>query len=119
VDWLQFKSYVSELPVSKDALHIYGAFVVQVAAAFVARVPLSRFFPWFAVLAAAMINEGLDLMFEKEPYIHRWQIEGSIHDLVNTMMIPTVLMLLVRYVPPLFIRSEQLVRDSEISSESD
>ena len=105
MDWLQIKTYVAELTVSKDALHIYAALFIQVATALAVRVPLSSIIPWSAVLALELVNEGLDLLFEKEPYIHRWQIEGSIHDLINTMILPTILMLLVRYVPSLFLRS--------------
>jgi hypothetical protein len=115
VDWLEFKTYLSQLTVSKDALHIYAALIVQVAAALIVRVPLSSLLPWSAVLIVEIINEGLDLLLEKEPYIHRWQIDGSIHDLVNTMAIPTALMLLVRYSPWLFMASVQPAQEPDAS----
>jgi hypothetical protein len=102
MNWLEFKSYLSDATVSRDALHIYAALIIQVGAALIVRVPLSRLLPWFAVLLVELINEGLDLLLEKEPYIHGWQIAGSIHDLFNTMVLPTILLLLVRYVPRLF-----------------
>jgi hypothetical protein len=102
MDWLLFKSYVSDLSVSRDALHIYAALAIQVLAALLARVSLRTLFPWLAVLAAELVNEGLDLLLEKEPFIRRWQIEGSVHDLINTMVLPTILMILVRYLPRLF-----------------
>ena len=104
MDWLWFKQQVSDLTVAKDALHVYGAFVVQVLAALVTRRTLASPIPWLAVFAAIVLNEALDLIFEKEPYIHRWQIEGSIHDLINTMALPTLLLLLARFAPGLFER---------------
>jgi len=102
MDWISFKYLVGHLSVSKDALHIYVALIIQITTALMVRRSLSSFLPWTAVLFIELINEAFDLLFEKEPYIHRWQIEGSIHDLVNTMAIPTLLMLLVRYMPRLF-----------------
>ena len=104
MDWLWLKQQVSDLTVAKDALHVYGAFVVQVLAALVTRRTLASPIPWLAVLAAIVLNEALDLIFEKEPYIHRWQIEGAIHDLINTMVLPTLLLLLARFAPGLFKR---------------
>ncbi len=100
--WLSLKSSLADLTVHKDALHIYAALVVQVAAALLTRRPLSSMIPWLAVFAAELANEALDLLFEKEPYIHQWQVDGSIHDLLNTMVLPTVLLLLARYVPTVF-----------------
>ncbi len=100
--WLSMKSFLADFTVHKDALHIYAALVVQVGAALLTRRPVSSMIPWFAVLGAELANEALDLLMEKEPYIHQWQIVGSMHDLLNTMVLPTVLLLLARYVPALF-----------------
>ena len=102
MEWLWFKQQVSELTVAKDALHVYGAFLVQVVAALLTRRTLASPIPWLAVLAAIIVNEALDLTFEKEPYIHQWQIDGVVHDLINTMILPTLLLLLARLAPGLF-----------------
>jgi hypothetical protein len=107
MDWLSIKRQIAEVTVEKDALHIYGAFLVQVLAALVTRRSIASVIPWFAALAAAGLNEGLDLLFEKEPYIQRWQIDGVIHDLVNTMVLPTLLLLLARFAPGVFARPRQ------------
>ena len=104
MDWLSLKRQIAEVTVEKDALHIYGAFLVQVLAAFVTRRSLASVIPWLAVLAAVGVNEGLDLLLEKEPYIHQWQIDGVVHDLVNTMILPTLLLLLARFAPGVFSR---------------
>lgn len=114
MDWLAFKAYVSDLTVSKDALHLYLAFIIQVAAALIVRRPLSSLVPWFAVLALELVNETLDLLLEKEPYIHPWQIKGSIHDVVNTMLLPTALMLLARYAPSIFRASPGKGKEEDV-----
>ena len=105
MDWISFKGFLEQLAVSKDALHIYAAMFIQLGSALLFRKPVSSLIPWFCVLALELLNEGLDLIFEKEPYIHQWQIDGSIHDVLNTMAMPTVVLLLARYVPNLFVRA--------------
>jgi len=103
-DWITFKNELARLTVEKDALHIYAALVVQVLAASLLKKPLSSWVPWLAVLAVALVNEAGDILLdETEPQIRQWQIEGSIHDLVNTMLLPTFLLLLVRHRPILFV----------------
>jgi cell shape-determining protein MreD len=102
-DWIGLKNELARLTVEKDALHIYASLVVQLLAAILLKKPLSSWAPWLAVLAATLVNEAGDfLLDETEPHIQQWQIDGSIHDLVNTMLLPTLLMLLVRYRPDLF-----------------
>jgi hypothetical protein len=102
MEWITFKQVVSDFPLSKDALHIYAALAIQVAACIALRRSLASLWPWVAVLILELVNEGLDLLLEPELYIHDWQIEGSIHDIINTMALPTILMLLVRQAPRLF-----------------
>jgi hypothetical protein len=104
MDWLSFKGYMAELTVDRDALHVYAAFAIQAAAALLMRRTLACLWPWWAVLVIESGNEALDLLLEKEPYIREWQVRGSIHDIVNTMLLPTLLMLLARYVPSLFVK---------------
>ena len=102
VDWLWLKAQITNATVERDALHIYAALIVQLAACFLLKRPLGSWLPWLIVLLAELANEGLDLLLEKEPFIHEWQIVGSIHDLVNTMILPTILLLLARHAPSLF-----------------
>ena len=102
MDWGEVKIWLDQTPVSKDALHIYAALFVQVATAFVSRRTLGSFLPWSAVLIADLINEGLDMFLGEEDRIQPWQVAGALHDLGNTLAVPTILLLLVRYVPSLF-----------------
>lgn len=102
-DWLAFKDELAQFTVEKDALHIYAAFAVQLFAATLLRKPLSSWLPWAAVLLVELLNEAGDMLLDQtEPHIRQWQIDGAIHDVINTMLLPTALMLLVRYMPRLF-----------------
>lgn len=96
------KDLAADLLIAKDALHIYVAFVIQISAAALFRKPLSSGLPWIVVLLFVMVNEGLDMWFGEERQLKQWQIEGAAHDLVNTMILPTALLLLCRYAPELF-----------------
>jgi hypothetical protein len=102
-DWIVFKDQLSRLTVEKDALHVYAAFAVQVGTAFLLRKRLSSWIPWLAVLLVELVNEAGDILLDHtEPHLREWQGVGGIHDLVNTMILPTLLLLLVRHVPRLF-----------------
>jgi hypothetical protein len=104
MDWLGVKELASQLGVEKDALHVYGAFLIQVAAGILLRRPLSSWIPWFVVLVAALLNEFLDIRFGGEAQVQEWQLLGARHDLINTMVLPTLLLLLCRYAPFLLTR---------------
>jgi hypothetical protein len=103
VDWIAFKGEISRLTVEKDALHIYAAVLIQVAAAWLLNKPLSSRLPWLVVLLAELVNEASDLFFDPtETEIQEWQLAGASHDLLNTMIMPTALLMLVRHKPSLF-----------------
>ncbi len=104
MDWLGVKELAAQLGVEKDALHVYGAFLIQITAAILLRRPLSSWIPWFVVLAAALLNEYFDIRFGEEAQVQKWQLLGARHDIVNTMVLPTLLLLLCRCAPFLFAR---------------
>jgi hypothetical protein len=119
MDWVEIKSFAAELSLTKDALHIYAALAIHVVACLVFRRSLASALPWMAVLTLELVNEGLDLLLEPEEYIHEWQIKGSVHDVVNTMALPTILLLLVRHAPRLFNRrADRHVPEDPASDES-
>ena len=101
MDWMGLKDLAADLTIAKDALHIYLAFVIQVSAAAVFRKSLSDGLPWLTVLLFELVNEGLDVWFGEELQLKQWQVAGAAHDLVNTMILPTALLLLCRYAPGL------------------
>ena len=96
------KDLAAELLIAKDALHIYLAFIIQVGAATVFRKSLASLLPWVVVLLFELVNEGLDMWLGEEPQLKQWQLAGAAHDLANTMILPTALLLLCRYAPGLF-----------------
>ena len=102
-DWLQLKTeLVRATTLERDALHIYFALIVQLGAALLFRRRLGDWLPWLAVLALA--NEAADLWVEIWPQ-HAFQAASAIHDIVNTMILPTVLFALSRWGTGLFGRS--------------
>jgi hypothetical protein len=117
MDWLWVKDLISHLGVAKDALHIYFAVLIQILAAAGLRRPLSNWMPWAVVLLAAMLNEVMDLQFEDEPQVQEWQRVGARHDILNTMILPSVLLILCRFAPQLFttrlIKENVPARDAE------
>jgi hypothetical protein len=102
MDWGEFKTVSETFAISKDALHIYAAFVIQAAAAAVLRRPFGSIWPWLAVLVAEAINEYLDIRYSNETSLQAWQIAEAQHDIINTMLLPSALLLLCRYRAKLF-----------------
>ena len=101
MDWLQFKDYLSHATgLHEDALHVYAAVLVQLVAAALLRRPIAHPLPWLIVLAVLAVNEAMDLR-EPGKAIEQWQIAGGLRDLLNTMALPTLLLLVARYVPSL------------------
>lgn len=102
MDWLAFKNEASRLLLDKDALHIYAALAIQLAAAKLSRRTVGHLLPWFAVLGIELVNEWIDLLRGRETVIKPWQIVSAVHDIVNTMILPTLLLLLCRKNSELF-----------------
>ena len=110
MDWTGLKGLAADLSVEKDALHVYAAFIIQVGAAMLFRTSLARWLPWFTVLVVELANEGMDIWFGEEAHVQQWQLNGARHDIINTMVLPTLLLLLARYAPSLFGRRPRLTR---------
>lgn len=104
-DWLMFKGeLVRAAALSRDALHIYFAVLAQIAACLLLRRKLGDWLPWVAVLILELANEGADLWVDIWPE-HAFQAASAIHDIVNTMAVPTLLLVLSRWAPGMFARS--------------
>ncbi|MBC7989521.1 MAG: hypothetical protein H7Y19_08065 [Luteimonas sp.] len=102
MDWLSLKNEAARMLIEKDALHIYAALLIQVVAAKLSRRSLGHALPWLWVLALELINELLDLRRGMEPVVRPWQVVSGVHDIINTLLLPSVLLLLVRYAGELF-----------------
>jgi hypothetical protein len=86
----------------KDALHIYAALLIQLVAAAWSRRSLGDARPWLWVLGIELANEWMDLLRGGEPRLMPWQVVSAVHDIINTMVLPTVLLVLCRKSPNLF-----------------
>ncbi|MEM7664327.1 MAG: hypothetical protein AAF250_00590 [Pseudomonadota bacterium] len=87
---------VDNVGLAKDALHVYVALIVFLAACRVFRWPASSWKPWLVVLAVALLGEALDLRHTLD---RGRPIALGYHwtDLWNTMLVPTMLVLAARY----------------------
>ena len=80
---------------AKDALHIHVGLLVFFAVALALKKPLRSPLPWLAVLAAALLGEALDRRDDRAGGgLWRWQ--ASVHDIINTLFWPTLILLLAR-----------------------
>lgn len=96
MDWLGLKlDLVAVTGLDKDALHIYAAVLVQTAVALITRTGFRSVLPWLAVAAVEGTNEWADMYFEVWPD-RTLQLSRGIHDIVNTMIMPTFLLLFAR-----------------------
>lgn len=98
MQWLyDFKLVAVDLTgLAKDALHIYVALVVYAASCVLFGWKAWQWRTLVPVLLVALANEANDILFnleiEKDPYF--W---SSVHDMVNTMLLPVLLMALARW----------------------
>lgn len=101
IGWFEFKNYLSQVThLQQDALHIYAAVLIQFAVAIVLRRSLASTIPWLCMIALLLINELFDLSEPGKP-IELWQVLGGVHDIWNTIALPTVLLLAARFAPSL------------------
>ena len=87
---------IDTLQLGKDALHIYVALLVFLGTCLLFGWKASQWKPWLCVLAVALAGEALDLGDDINPG-DLIDVVASLKDLVNTLLPPTVLMLLARH----------------------
>ncbi len=80
---------------SKDAIHVYVGLAVWLGVAALRR-SIRSLLPLAVVLAVAVGAEAWDA-FDDISTLGRWRIGASVHDVVNTLVWPTILMLLARF----------------------
>ncbi|HZG09330.1 MAG TPA: hypothetical protein VEZ70_10175 [Allosphingosinicella sp.] len=103
MDWHQLKQWLTMASgLDMDALHVHAGVVCQIVVALVLRLRLSSLWPWAAVAAVAFGNEVYDFTYEVWP-TREEQFFESVKDVWNTLLVPTLLMLLVRWMPGLFV----------------
>lgn len=115
MQWLEIKIWLeSATGFDRDALHIYGAVIIQFGLALFFRRSLASPWPWIAVLIVALANEYFDYQRVGESANSKaiFQTEGY-KDMWNTMLIPTFLLLVARIWPTWMIgKSKKLDRSA-------
>jgi hypothetical protein len=100
LDWEQIKETIAVwTDLERDALHIYAALLAQIGFALLLRRTFADWRPWLCVLALALGNELLDMFGDGKA--EAWESASGLHDLWNTMLLPTLLLLLARFAPGL------------------
>jgi hypothetical protein len=94
---------VAATGLSKDALHLHVGMAVFLVAAMVSRRPVSSWLPWLAVLAVALAGEGVDMRDDLASLGH-WRWSASLHDIVNTIAWPSILLVVGRHAQVLFAK---------------
>lgn len=83
------------LGISKDALHIHLGLILFVGLVLILRRSPSNLLPWLVVLAFELANELMDI-FHWHPGAWSFELGDSGKDLINTMVWPTVILILAR-----------------------
>lgn len=96
MDYVALKlSIEASTSLSQDALHIFAAVAIQFLVAAISRKGAAHPIPWLCVLLAEVVNEWLD--FAQYPF-PSGTLE-SMHDITNTMFLPTLILLLGQVAP--------------------
>lgn len=108
IDFPQWPAWKGDIvgitDLDRDALHIYAGVGIQIATALLARRKLGDWVPWLVVLLVALLIEAGDVTTEHWHSL-ALQLGKSVHDVVNTMILPTALMFVARRWPGLLGRS--------------
>jgi hypothetical protein len=103
VDWHHIKDWMEAASgLDMDALHVHAGMLVQLAAALLLRRPLRSPWPWLVVLGVETANEVYDYTYEIWPD-RDIQLAEGLRDMWNTMAEPSLILLLARYAPALFV----------------
>lgn len=100
-EWYRFKHVVEGAgAIGNDAIHVLVGGLGMLILAWLTRRGIAAWRPWLIMLAAALLNEAIDLSLEQWPDLAH-QYGESIKDIALTMAMPTALLLFVRAFPSL------------------
>lgn len=96
--WIGYKVRLVEfVGLTNDAMHVHGSILILFLSAIILRRRPDSIWCWLIVFAAELFNEYADL---KGLAPGEASIDASIHDLYNTMLWPTVILTLGRFLFP-------------------
>lgn len=102
MNWIEIKiGLESASGLDRDALHIYGAIIIQLFFALFFRRSLASPWPWLFVISAELANEYFDnyASLSTTGHITDAGLTESIKDIWNTMILPTFLLLAANFAP--------------------
>jgi hypothetical protein len=95
--WYELKELIGTYTgLERDALHVHAALFLYFISMAVFRQSRRSRLPWLVVFSVELANEAYDLThnWEDGP---EWALSGAAKDLWNTMLWPTVILLVGRY----------------------
>lgn len=92
------------LGLTADALHVHVGVLLLLGYALATRRRLYHWLPWLLVVATELVNEVIDLNQPAGSVENN--MPASVHDVLNTMFLPTVIVLLLRWRNQSFLRPE-------------
>ncbi|MCM8731995.1 hypothetical protein ACFO8O_13600 [Hephaestia sp. GCM10023244] len=93
--WGQAKLWLSDATgLSPDALHVHVSILAMLTGAVLWRRRMDHPLPWLSVLVLEIANEALDL---STPIGGENSLHASMHDILNTMFLPTVILICLRF----------------------
>jgi hypothetical protein len=107
--WIAFKALAASwVGLDRDALHLAGSILAILFVALITRRPLSSTRPWLLLFALVVVDEiasaALDGTLGRETFDASWR------DVVLVMAIPTILLVLTRFVPALMAEENRSLR---------
>jgi hypothetical protein len=114
--WIGYKTRLVEyVGLTNDAMHVHGSILILFLSAIILRRRPDSIWCWLIVFAAELFNEYADL---RGLAPGEASIDASVHDLYNTMLWPTVIVILGRFLFPMRPK-EQVVAAIESSDLAD
>lgn len=101
--WYEAKLFVKHSTnIEEGTLHVVVGVLVWLTLAMLLRRPVSSWLPWLGLAAVIVLNELVDLGVVREWPHPGIQYGESAADLFLTMLVPTVILLAVRWRPEMF-----------------
>lgn len=111
VQWIGYKArLIDYFGLTNDAMHIHGSLIILFAAAIILRRRPDSLWCWLIVLIAELFNEYADLEGNAPG---EGMLEAAAHDIYTTMLWPTVLLVLGRFLFPSKPNFEPKTAESE------
>jgi len=115
MDWFEIKNWLELLTgLDRDSLHIYAGVGVQLIVALILRRSLASPVPWLLVAVAALTNEYYDYSVVPDPLNGTSEyFDGAVRDVWNTLLLPSLFLVIARYWPTLLTGRAQTVGEPE------